>query len=108
MFCCPRLVTSSLVVLAVTIQRQEWSHYYSTALLIKDGFTVCCSFTIITFYSIITKTITITDTQCASCVCVCVCTWRILLGLCVYLCVAGESYLVLGACFLVGEAGKSQ
>lgn len=55
---------------------------YCTPYETKDVFTVCCSFTIITFYSIITRTITITDTQSASCVyvcggfvrlCVCVC-----------------------------------
>lgn len=87
--------SSSLVVLAVTIQRQGMVTLlqYCTPYETKDVFTVCCSFTIITFYSIITRTITITDTRSASCVCVCggfvrLCVW---VCVCVLSCVFGVS-----------------
>lgn len=81
------LFSSSLVVLAVTIQRQGMVTLlqYCTPYETKDVFTVCCSFTIITLYSIITRTITITDTLSASCVCVC--GGFVQLCACVYLCV---------------------
>ena len=58
---------------------------YCTPYETKDVFTVCRSFTIITLYSIITRTITITDTQSASCICVC--GGFVRLCACVYLCV---------------------
>lgn len=105
--CC---LVSSLVVLAVTIQRQGVVTLlqYCTPYETKDGFTVCCSFTIITLYSIITRTITITDTPSASCVCVCRGLLFVQLCACVYICVFEYQCSVLRACLLKGETGKSQ
>lgn len=62
-------------LLAVTIQRQgmvtllQYRIPHGTRVV----FTVCCSFTIITLYSIITRTITKIHRVHRLCVCLCVC-----------------------------------
>lgn len=104
---CCSVFSFFLVVSAVTIQRQGMVTLlqYCTPYETKDVFTVCCSFTIITFYSIITRTITVTDTQSASCVCVC--GGFVQLCMCVSVCLE-YGCSVLRACLLKREAGKSQ